>query len=390
MRAPSRRGLLLAVLGLTFIDPSAANCECGYSVTTGGNDEDASTQLFTDLLESDFVHVDYVGADSQGRKGWAAQEYNKSGTDARGPYGEAFVLENVKGSLLADAGAWTGNGSGGGDAGLQLTVGSEVMGGMVLSAEAATTGLDYLYGSYRVGMKVTDVPGTCSAFFWYFNDTQEVNIEFLSADFDADTSTYPVNLGLQTPESRASGYNASQAGTFATHNLPFDPSADFHEYRFDLLADRVLFYADGALLATMANNRSSSSSSTDGGAVVVPSEPGNLLLSHWSNGDPDRSRGPPPADATTAVRYVKAYYNSTAAGRRADLAARCADPTGPAAVCAVPEGDATFFFAYQANMTVNQTTYAAGDSAAGRTEAPASAAVALLGTLAVVMWACLS
>ncbi|KAI0603495.1 glycoside hydrolase family 16 protein [Biscogniauxia sp. FL1348] len=328
-----------------------ADCECGYSITTGS---DNTQHLFTDLLESDFIHLDVTDSTNEyGQYGWAPQVYNVSAAAARGTYGQAFVGANVVSNNIADDNVFTGEGSNGGDAGLRLTVQSEVVDNMVTSSEISTTGLNYFYGTFRAGIKVTDVEGTCSAFFWYQNDTQEIDMEFLSAEFNRDNGTFPVNLVLQSKAASDAGYDASGTGDFRKVTLPFDPTADFHEYRFDFLRDRVLFYADGgAPLAELTGSG-------------VPATPGHLLLSHWSNGNPGWSRGPPRTDAVTTVSYVKAYYNSSLPARQADFEARCPDPSAAGAVCAVPDHDPTFFFTYQDDSTPNQTTYGGGDDGSG-------------------------
>lgn len=321
-------GLLLLV---------AADCECGYATSSG--------LVFANLFESDFAHVNYLDGD----KGWAPQAFNRTAAAARGKYGQSFTTANV---LSSTKGA--GDGDGDADtAGLHLVVNSELVDGAVRNGEMASTD-SFFYGSYRIGMKVTDVAGTCSAFFWvrgpglcwlrgrhvtdrqdgqYANDTQEIDIEFLSHEFNRDNQTFPVNLVLQTVQSMDSGYDASKTGTFVKKNLAFDPTEGVHEYRFDFARRGVSFYADGELLATM-----------DGAGVPVTA--GHLLLSHWSNGNPKWSHGPPARDAQTVVTYVKAYYNATdeaRAGEHENCAARRqASPTG--AVCNIPDDNAAFFF----------------------------------------------
>ena len=178
-------------------------------------------------------------------------------------------------------------------------------------------------------------------------------MEFLSAQFNA--TSHPVNLVLQSEECTKSGCNAEDVGAFQLHPLPFNPSQGFHEYRFDWFEDRVDFYADGVLLHTMSEG--------------VPSDPGYLMLSQWSNGDPTWSAGPPEEDAVMTVNYVKAYFNSSEEQRQKDWENRCEDINAPKATCEVPEitspptnnaSAKTFFFSQQANMTVNQTV--AGDN----------------------------
>jgi hypothetical protein len=132
-------------------------------------------------------------------------------------------------------------------------------------------------------------------------------------------------------------------------NLPFDPTTSFHEYRFDFLPGKVFFYADGAMLAEMSG-------------PAVPSSPGHLLLSHWSNGNPGWSRGPPTTDAVTTVSYVKAYFNSSLEQRQQDFALRCKDAAASGAICPIPDRNATFFFSHGNNLTPNQTSWGDADN----------------------------
>lgn len=380
---------------------SAADCECGYSITAG---DDRSVNTFTDLLESDFIHVDYVSAASNQKKGWAVQVFNKSAERARGSYGESFIAGNLEGNVIHDTNIWTSNGAGGRDAGLELVVDSNVVDKMVQAGQVATMTGDYFHGSYRASIKVTVAEGTCTAFFWvsrpgkctvwerggrlterqYFNDTQEIDIEFLSEQFSHSNSSYSVNLVLQTPQSEAANYDASKTGAFLKVDLPFDPTEDFHEYRFDFFASRVLFYADSTLLAAM-----------NGSTGGVPTTSGNLILSHWSNGNVNWSGGPPRVDAVSVVKYVKAYYNSSAEVRRGDFERRCTDPAKQGAVCEVPEGNATFFFMYQSNMTANQSTYGTGggdssgdENGTADTKTTVESPMALYIALVAALWVC--
>ncbi|KAI1805773.1 glycoside hydrolase family 16 protein [Daldinia bambusicola] len=335
---------ILFPLLFAFFNLALADCECGYSITTPSDDRQ---YVFTDLLESDFVHLDIMGgarARAYGEYGWTPQEFNMSSEVARGPYGQAFGLQNVISNNIADEQVFNGTGPRGGDAGLKLVVGSEIENGMVPCADVSTTDEHYFHGTFRAGIKVTDVPGTCSAFFWYMNDTQEIDMEFLSAEFNKSNGTFPVNLVLQSEDSKNNGFDASKTGDFKKIHLPFDPTADFHEYRIDFLPGRVLFYADAQLLTEM-------------NGTGVPSTAGNLQVSHWSNGNAGWSQGPPKTDATTVVSYVKAYFNSSLASRRDDYARRCKDPGAPDAVCPVPDTSPTFFFGNAPDMAPNQTTY---------------------------------
>lgn len=178
----------------------------------------------------------------------------------------------------------------------------------------------------------------------YFNDTQEIDMEFLSGQFNE--SSNPVNLVLQSPQSLKNGFDAANTGTFDVQQLPFAPDDGFHEYRFDWAPNSVSFYADGVLLRTM---------DTD-----IPTSPGHITFSHWSNGDPLWSGGPPEEDAVLTVQYFKAYFNSSLDSRHSDWERRCKDPSAVNATCPVPEitddPDAkTFFFVNQKDSAKNQT-----------------------------------
>jgi beta-glucanase (GH16 family) len=189
-----------------------------------------------------------------------------------------------------------------------------------------------------------------TVFLQYFNNSQEIDMEFLSGQFNA--TSHPVNLVLQSVQSAEQGFSAQGTPTFQLHQLPFYPDENFHEYRFDWTPDAVYFYADGALLDVMN--------------MSVPSHAGHLTLSHWSNGDPGWSMGPPATDAILTVSYAKAYFNSSDPSRWADYASRCTDPSAPDAVCPIPNQTTapdnnstahTFFFSYGTNATANQTVF---------------------------------
>jgi hypothetical protein len=120
-----------------------ADCDCGYSAAIGSSD---ATHLFTDLIETDFTKLTNVSWNTD----WQRQAFNVSAEDARGTYGEMTAVDNV----AAGAGALT------------LTVRSNLVQDMVPTAEIDSTRLDLLWGTFRAGMKLSSIPGTCAAFFW--------------------------------------------------------------------------------------------------------------------------------------------------------------------------------------------------------------------------------
>ncbi|OJD30657.1 glycoside hydrolase family 16 protein [Diplodia corticola] len=351
----------MALLLLAFLLPSlvTARCECGYSVN---KTTDAEHTVWTDLMETDFLHIDDVANNSDGANnniGWVPQVYNVTPALARGTYGKMALLENVVANPLKNPWDWAGEATEAGtDAGLQLMVRSRPVDDMVPIGEIVAARTDMLYGSFRVAMKMTGVPGTCGAFFWFRNDTQEIDVEFLSKQLNASSNL--VNLVLQSPQSAAAGYDASHTPNYDVYPLPFRPDRAFHEYRFDWVSDRVSFYADGTWLKDMT--------------IELPNSPGHLVLNHWSNGDALWSAGPPAQDATMTVSYVKAYFNSSDPQRQKDYSLRCAAAAAAgdnATVCQIPNQTSppdnqgpdanrtarTFFFSDDPQDSVNQTVF---------------------------------
>ena len=182
-------------------------------------------------------------------------------------------------------------------------------------------------------------------------------MEFLSEQFVPENNTFPVNLVLQSLQSVRQGYNAAGTGNYIVANLPFNPTDGFHEYRIDFVAGNVIYYGDGQILAKM-------------NTTAVPTMPGHMILTHWSNGNDLWSYGPPTVQANLSVSYVKAYFNSSDPGRQSAFLERCKDPSAPGAVCTIPDQNSppdsssngndsagTYFFSNEKNMTVNQTVY---------------------------------
>ncbi|KAH7418932.1 glycoside hydrolase family 16 protein [Cadophora sp. MPI-SDFR-AT-0126] len=376
--------ILLALLALS-ISEVGAFCQCGYrslidaTLTTetskslaqygrpprdnintsprAANLATATPYVWTDLLETDFLHLDDIAKDSD----WQRQNYSVTAQAARGPYGMQFDSDNVKLNRINDPKNWTGPGELGGNPGLQLTVGAgSTSDGFTRCAQLNTAREDMLWGSYRALLKLPSVSGTCSAFFWYFNDSQEIDMELLSSQFDRNNNSFLINLVHQSPQSASQGFSVI-GKDYKVSSLPFDPTTGFHEYRIDYLPDQILFYGDGQVIGVMNS--------------TVSPQPGHLILTHWSNGDAGWSAGPPLEPATLSVGYVKAYFNSSNPSRQADASRRCTDPNEAGAICdiedytspinisssktndmPVPAIVSEFFF-NRPNMTANQTVY---------------------------------
>jgi beta-glucanase (GH16 family) len=227
--------------------------------------------------------------------GWQPQVYDVNSKAARGPFGKNFALDNIVTNPLKSSSAWSGDAEHGGDAGLELWVRANHVDGLVSGSEIVSARTDALLGSFRVGMKLSNSSGTCGAFFFYHNNSQEIDMEFLSHQFNESQGA--VNLVLQSPQALAQGYDAANTSGFEVQHLPFRPDEKFHEYRFDWTKDRVSFYVDGEFLHDMTEN--------------IPTEGGGIFFNHWSNGDPAWSAGPPAQDTVMTISYMKSYFNST-------------------------------------------------------------------------------
>ncbi|XEV05592.1 hypothetical protein FSHL1_010879 [Fusarium sambucinum] len=295
---------LAAVLSLV-----TGTCDCGYSIQ---DPKGEGVIVFMDRLETDFGQLQTISQSHD----WVAQKFTVSAEDGRGNYSKAFEPTNVAIQATHPQGhPDLGHG-------VELRVGSTISNDTIPGSEIDTKRMDLHWGSFRAGMKLTDVKGTCAAFFWYFNNTQEIDIEFLSREFDYDRGIYPVNLVVQSKASMEAGYDASKTGNFKRVNLDFDPTESFHEYRFDYVPGRVLFYADNKLLVQM-----------EGGDM--PSSGGHLILQHWSNGNPLWSGGPPNKDAIVTISYVKAYFNSSDNERQSYLQRQCVRSSVRASACSI-------------------------------------------------------
>jgi hypothetical protein len=74
--------MLLCMIAFSVVQSVVAFCECGYatSVSVNGN---LTNFVFTDLIESDFLHIKDVASDTD----WSRQNYSVTAALARGPYG---------------------------------------------------------------------------------------------------------------------------------------------------------------------------------------------------------------------------------------------------------------------------------------------------------------
>lgn len=134
------------------------------------------------------------------------------------------------------------------------------------------------YGSYRVGMRVPDSPGSVTGFFLYRPPDYE---------HEVDIEVY------NDPEGRMLVTTYSGGDPEPTNServeLPFDPTRGFHEYRFDYGPNGVVFYADGEPVEEFSQG--------------VPERPMRLYVNTWY---PDWvAGGPPDSDGVVRVDRIE-------------------------------------------------------------------------------------
>lgn len=135
-----------------------AVCECGY-VTQNPEDE-SEEWLFSDSLETNFTDIKNIGNNGN----WERKEFNVSAQASRGNFVKAFLEDNVDTQRFED----DNDDDDDKGAGLKLRVSPSSSGDEdgAFSAELDSTRNDFLWGSYRAGMKASKVGGTCAAFFY--------------------------------------------------------------------------------------------------------------------------------------------------------------------------------------------------------------------------------
>lgn len=134
----------------------------------------------------------------------------------------------------------------------------------------------YLYGTYRARMKVANAPTSITGFFLY----KEPDFE---NEIDIEIFNDPAGRILFTT------YSGGEETNSVRKNLPFDPTANFHDYRFDLYPDRAVFYVDGEEMHSFDKG--------------LPEDPMRLHVNVWF---PTWLDGEKPAkDNHTLVEWIK-------------------------------------------------------------------------------------
>jgi len=158
-------------------------------------------------------------------------------------------------------------------------------------AEMESIDATFLYGSFRMRSTVPSVSGVCFSQFLFQSNTAEIDIEFLSHDPQYYNTVHYSNQ----PTLDSNGNTIP--GTTVTDSYPGVDYTGFHNHRIDWVPSQTRFYVDDNLRQTLSKN--------------VPRVAMSWIVNLWSDGDPGWTYGPPTADATATVYFLRAYYNST-------------------------------------------------------------------------------
>ncbi|KAI8373567.1 concanavalin A-like lectin/glucanase domain-containing protein [Choanephora cucurbitarum] len=163
--------------------------------------------------------------------------------------------------------------------------------GKYSSASIGTKRDDFLYGTFRAKLKTSNVPGTVAAFFYYRNNTSEIDVEMLSRLNNPYMSYFSVQPQVYESNGQASPLTNNK------HPLSYNPTEDYHTYRFDWTPGSVRFYVDDEFVNELTTN--------------VPNSPGRILLNHWTDGNPNFSGGPPTETAELTLSKLNIFFNSS-------------------------------------------------------------------------------
>lgn len=167
-----------------------------------------------------------------------------------------------------------------GDGRLRITSPADTLDGGAVRSEKL-----YRYGTYRARMKTPEAPSSITAFFLYAapDYEKEIDIEIYN------DGSRRVMFSVYSPTYGPDGNLVKEPTRTETKELPFDPSAGFHEYRFDFYPQEVIFYVDGEPMQSWSEG--------------LPGEPMNVWVNTWF---PDWLSGSKPArDRYTYVDWIE-------------------------------------------------------------------------------------
>ena len=294
--------LLLAAVG------AKASCECGYVDENGNKWMDALVIPFNKMADYSSKNVDVYLNDYVHNKAFGTHDYH-------------IDPKNVESDANGDLLLWT----------------RPPVDGVIPSSQISTRRNDILYGTVRSVISFPSIAGSCAGLFSYYNDSQEIDIEYLG---QKNYMLYVSSKTIPLPDFKANTWeNVALNGTKI--------GGEFVEYRFDWLPDRVDFYMGGRKVSTLP---------------ASPSMPSKLMLMNWSSGDKDWS-GMPKEDIVSKFRNLVAFFNSTNTFVKTNFDTNCAKhASSAAAVCKTETFSTTQIYGYNENVIRLSSTSSASRS----------------------------
>jgi len=167
---------------------------------------------------------------------------------------------------------------------LQLKINASPQGTKPVCGEITSKRANFLYGSYRASIKFDNIPGGVVGWFVFKDepDLHEVDIEYLTEDIKHIHYTL---------------HHIQTSVDYKKDAISFDPTTDFHEYRFDWYSNKVVYYIDGKKFDSLT--------------VKVPDAACIIMLNFWS-GNIAAWGGPAPTKDTYMYVDYMHYYSDLA------------------------------------------------------------------------------
>jgi endo-1,3-1,4-beta-glycanase ExoK len=172
---------------------------------------------------------------------------------------------------------------------VRLKINASPQGTKPVNGEIASKRNNFLYGSYRASIKFDNIPGGVVGWFVYRTneDLHEIDVEFLTEDIkNVHFTLHHVQTDVDYKKCR----------------IDFDPTAAFHEYRFDWFANKVVYYIDGKKIDSLTKK--------------VPDAACSIMLNFWSANIQDWGGPAPAKDAYMYVDYMRYYSDASTSTNR--------------------------------------------------------------------------
>ena len=159
---------------------------------------------------------------------------------------------------------------------LSLKLSASPPGTKPVCAEIASKRADFRYGSYRASIRTSRVAGGVAGWFVYRDSPlNEIDVEMLTKDKN------DLHLTLHHIQTEVD---------YKLVMLVFDPTADFHEYRFDWHPGSVDYFVDGKPAGSLTKQ--------------VPDQDAAMMLNNWSANIADWGGAAPLEDMYMDVDWV--------------------------------------------------------------------------------------